>query len=416
MKKKMPPLDSRRRFLQSITSLMIPLGMRSLGCQGEMPAGGEGVAGSLRPGLLKDFQNGYLVAVSPDGGKMCIYFTKHPLSTSTFGRGRWTTKGGTPKDDALVVIRTGSWERIYVTQLREEHVSGGFFADSEEIYAQTSTIPPDFNTYQVAIIDLHTPTQRDKVLTWHSKQANTFFYPLEPGALLGLINMRGQAAPTTIVRAELPDYRETLRASFAAGLEREPPKGYAVPAFSADRKRFVYGIDGRIVVRRAGDLGVVWTRRVLPGTYGLERVAIAADGQTVAALISDKGDMSGGWTHAVGHVGVFAGADGRLIASLAMEWLSYPVIALSADGERLAVGMIAPGKKGIALIARLYDVASARVVGAVEHDNVPSGRYQNLLAHFDPQGLAFTPDGKHLITSGNSRVKVWGLAAGSARK
>jgi hypothetical protein len=38
----------------------------------------------LQPKLVKEFRNAYLMAVSPDGAKVCLYFTKHPLMTFTF--------------------------------------------------------------------------------------------------------------------------------------------------------------------------------------------------------------------------------------------------------------------------------------------------------------------------------------------
>jgi hypothetical protein len=68
----------RRRFLEGCAALAAASLLKGQG-QSENPG-----ATPLQPKLVKEFRNAYLMAVSPDGAKVCLYFTKHPLMTFTF--------------------------------------------------------------------------------------------------------------------------------------------------------------------------------------------------------------------------------------------------------------------------------------------------------------------------------------------
>ncbi len=80
---------------------------------------------------------------------------------------------------------------------------------------------------------------------------------------------------------------------------------------------------------------------------------------------------------------------------------------MSLDGAHLAVATVVKIDGYVRLGVDVYDLSAGKVVGHCEHDQVPPGRNQLLLAHFDWKGVQFTPDGARLISAANNLIKIW---------
>jgi hypothetical protein len=107
------------------------------------------------------------------------------------------------------------------------------------------------------------------------------------------------------------------------------------------------------------------------------------------------------------YLGVYDGGTGEEIARLQIDGTEW--MALSADGKLIAVVSHERGEKGAVLpSASIYEISSGRKVASVVHGPVKRGRHQWLESGIT---VAFTSDGKYLITSGIA-TRVWSLGEG----
>jgi len=158
---------------------------------------------------------------------------------------------------------------------------------------------------------------------------------------------------TAIIRAELPDYQETLRVPFETHLDARDLVLRSL-VLTADRTVFAYGFDHSIVCRKTGDLDVIWTRQVAPELpYGIGRLAISADGARVAAAAIDMTFLE---KQEQFYVEVYEGQDGATIARLPVN--GYQALALSPIGDLLAIGTRVPDTRtrDILLGLEVYEV------------------------------------------------------------
>src|SRR5665213_1557900 len=178
---------SRRSFLLLSAGVACTPLLRSQNKGQAAPRGlREPAVKSLQPKLVKEFKNAYLVAVSPDGGKMCLYFTKHPQLTFTFRGDQRTVDGGALKDEALGVIEMGSWDGIYSAQLRAKPISVSFFAGSEALYAETlPTSDSGFRYWQQVVIDLSARKLAERVSPGRVHESSMHFSALSRPLLVG---------------------------------------------------------------------------------------------------------------------------------------------------------------------------------------------------------------------------------------
>ena len=161
------------------------------------------------------------MAVSPDGSKMCLYFTKHPQMTFTIPqRGPATYDGGALKDEALGVIEMGSWSVLYSAQLRAKPTLVSFFAQSEALYAETLTIA-DSADFQHLVIDLPARKLVERVSPYRVDELSVHYSALTRPLLIGVESVR-EKGPSATILATLPDYKETARVPFAVSPERVP--------------------------------------------------------------------------------------------------------------------------------------------------------------------------------------------------
>ena len=213
--------------------------------------------------LIKEFKDAYLVAVSPDGGKMCLYFTKRPQTILTVGPGQIKYAGGAPKDEALAVIEVDSWRTLYAAQLRGKPARASFFAGGEVLYAETDNIfAENFQKYQQVVIDLAASKLEERVSPWRS----VVYSALSESLLLGRDSNRKGGSGAELTLATLPDYTVTRRVPFAVTDEREPGSHDGDVFVSADRNTFACAAGHTIEYRRTGDLSVIWTRQIAPET------------------------------------------------------------------------------------------------------------------------------------------------------
>lgn len=129
-------------------------------------------------------------------------------------------------------------------------------------------------------------------------------------------------------------------------------------------------------------------------------LALSPDGRTVAS--------AGGWDHTPGHpIRLWDLTTGKEVRQLVGHLGPPGCIVFSPDGKLLA-SVAGPSSRGIDDTIRLWDVATGKQVRL--HD-----------AHQDPEwtsgsvrsGLAFSPDGKLLATSGPDRtVRLWNVSTG----
>jgi WD40 repeat protein len=220
------------------------------------------------------------------------------------------------------------------------------------------------------------------------------FWDVATGALRGRLRQHAELAETTIFNEDgsmlvttsggihhLWDVASTV---LLARLD-ESPNQSAVFARGSSRM-FVVRNDGQVsrwLLARDR-----WAR-ALPGHHGRVRAAYTDDGRRIVTL--DEGD-----TEHTGQVRVWSAADGRLLSSAPLAWDASCGVAVSGDGEKVAV----LGRDG-----RPTVVATATGAALAHIDAGP-----------DPlSDLALSPDGTLLAAaSSKATVRVWTVASGAA--
>lgn len=390
------PRNSRRHFLGQCAAATMGAFVENVN--------GQGDSNSFDPEqirLIKEFADAYCVATSPDSTKLCLYFTKHPLTTFTLGGEQRTYDTGATKDEVLRVIQMVSWRTLYSAHLRQRAAIGSFSADSEELYVATNRLPPDFRTSPQLLIDLRTADLHQHLQINKPEEPFNFYEALCDRTLLGIENQPRSFADA-VIQVSLPDYREIGRVPFAVTQDIEAPNKNAGPIVSADRKTFVCAAGHSIILRRTKDLSLIWSRQIDPELYGVRRLSITPDGTRVAAAILGF-DTKGAQPR--GHIGVYAGKDGSPVTQIPVD--GRESLAISPDGKLVAVGKQVPKAQDISMVMEIYNISSGRRITSCVHDKVPPGRHQALAASFGSEVSQFTPDGKCLVTSGNNRVKIW---------
>jgi WD40 repeat protein len=392
--RKSAPIDTTRRcFLRGLLS--VPTG-----------AWLSGKEIKLRLRLIKQFANSTLKDVSPDGKNICLYFTKNRVAAFTLqdGESAGESLSGNLSSDVLQVLDTDAWKPVYSTRLRAFALVASFSADGRQLYVQTGPFRESGTVQsQQVMIDLHTGE-----INRSTKYGLGVFNAIGNGMLLGTENPKHDE--TLIVKAA-SDSRELKRERLSRA--EGPYRERAGLAFSADRGIVVYSTDQTVICRRTVDLGVLWVRPVEP-EFGLPwKMAISADGGTIAAALIDSK-----WTNTQGraHVIVLNGKNGALLTRFPLN--GQGAVALSHDGSLVAVGTSATekGSKDILLYVDIFDISSGQQVSRQLHARVLPGRFQNLVGGFSATGLCFTSDGKYLISDAYDSTKVWKLDSEQDRK
>lgn len=355
--------------------------------------------------LVKELKNAYLRALSPDGGKMCVYFTRHPNMTFTLRPGeKVRVEKGNPKEQELTVIQLGSWDAVYSDRQRRAPPGGiSFFAESEAFYEETvsSILTDGFSAISQVVVNWKTGERVERTRSRSSDELS--YFALGTNTLLGMDTSTAPFRHNVLTKAVLPDYVEVARVPFAVP-DGEKQDGHETsPFISANRQIFAYAFGHTIVCRRTEGFTVLWTQPIEKEFFGTRRLTVSANGSRVAVAVIDTTL----WEYQRRfYVSIYHGEDGREIVKLPVN--GDQGVAVSPDGKLLAVGKRLAKSGDIQLLMEIYDIPSRRLVATGTHDRVPPGRFQNLNGVFDnDDGLQFTSDGKYLVTSGNNRVKVW---------
>jgi hypothetical protein len=338
--------------------------------------------------LVKEFAASTVRAISPDGTKLCIedwMERRYPIR----------------------VLETGTWRVIYSGRFETRALGAGFLGDGQSFMCEGSTP-------WRAIVDLRTG---ERALTYppynpRDHQGDT----LTPAGDRTLLKKHWQSPPyetTTLSLVDLPDYREIVKVPYATETRKPRPVKGGIPlntecgpVLSDGRKILACSFDNILACRRTEDLAILWTKSVEPGLE-LLRIAISADGTRVAASVGDPSVEDATRAFRQHYLGVYDGGTGEELARLQIDGTQW--MALSADGKLIAVVSHERGEKGAVVpAAAIYEISSGRKVASVVHGPVKQGRHQWLESGIT---VAFTSDGKYLITSGMA-TRVWSLGEG----
>jgi hypothetical protein len=394
-----PAFGSRRKFIGLSLGVAWTSLLRSQNKGQVIPPAVPENAVYLQPKLLREFRNAYLVAVSPDSSKMCLYLTKHPQMIFTIRGSERSYDGGSLRDEALGVIAMGSWAPLYSMQLRDKPQAVSFFARSDILYAQTLPFANGLGNSdeQQLLISVPSGGVEERVAPYNG----VLYRALSDRKLLG--NQYDQKSRNSqLILATAPDFKEFSRISFAVTQEREPRNRDSGVFVSDDRKICLYGAGHSIVCRRTDDLSIIWTRQIEPRMFGVRSFSMTPDGGIVAAAVMDTMFVADQKDY---YVGVFEGRNGTPVARLHLN--GNESIAISPDGKLLAVGQRLRLPTGeMQPTVAIHDMASGAQVGTVVHDRL----YITGTKDFgnDEIKCQFTPDGKYLVTS-SIHTKVWGL-------
>lgn len=166
------------------------------------------------------------------------------------------------------------------------------------------------------------------------------------------------------------------------GTLKDRMAGYYSIAFSPDGTRIVTG----------GDSG----RTVLWDTASRQQLVALADNYTSVEGVAFSPD--GGLLAAAGADGVVRLADPQVLQQTGTPMPALAAVALSPDGRILAAGVADDQNPDI----QLWDVASQRPLGPPLH---PQG------ARRSAYQVAFTPDGRTLLSEGSDGLRLWDVAS-----
>ena len=341
-------------------------------------AAASATVATLKVTLAKEFVNAGRCRVSPDGTRLCME--------------QWKEQGG-----PWQVVQAGTWQVLYRDTFKQRPLSVGFFGDSQALLLQF--VGPKGQRREV-VVDIRTGERVERLRPYDSDHPSEQV-PTDDRVLLtahfGAETWRFES----LARVQFPGYRELSRTAFL------PKAGDSAPcsdlSLSDDRRTVLYFSDCALTCRRTEDLGVIWAHSIEAGLRAFP-LAVSAHGDCAAAVIA-RGSSDGKFEHYERlYTSIFDGRTGAETVRLT-AYGKYG-IAISPDGKSIAVVADEPGDKGAVLpTAHIHDVPSGNRLASVIHDRIPKGRRQALLAGCT---VAFTSDGKYMITSGMT-TKVWKL-------
>jgi hypothetical protein len=302
----------------------------------------------------------------------------------------------------LRVLETGTWRVVYTGRFEARTYGADFFADSQ-------TMLVGYPTAARAIVDLSTGARTVQTGIYDSHRHDNY-HAAGDRTVLSIHVETPPSEAMTVALLELPDYREIVKVPYAIQPRKaHPVKGSLTlstdggPILSDSRKVLLYSFDAVLVCRRVADLALLWTTSV-ESSLEFIKFAISADGTRIAASVGDPrvDDLTRGWRQH--YLGVYDGGTGEEVTRLQIDGTDG--ITLSHDGTLIAVVSHERGGKGAVVpTVSIYEILSGRKIASVVHGPVKQGRHQWLDAGIV---VAFTSDGKYLITSGMA-TRVWSL-------
>ncbi len=350
--------------------------------------------------LERDFRNAYLLAVSPDGKRVCLYFTETRQETFTLSSGRWLHKNAQRSRDTLSVLDLKTGAAVFSGTFRAKVYPASFFTDGERLYAETGSFLQNGELVtQQTVVDLPSGKTAERIAPIDSGTAFGF-HAIREDTLLVQSYDQNLKRSVTLTQARWPTFGVIRRSAYATQ-EREEAGRDSEKYISADRNILAYGFDHTIVCRYTGDLSVIWTTKVAPEFIGAWRLAISADGRYVAAALTDSAFSNREKKY---DVRVYEGEHGKEITRLAVSGTDG--IAISPNGKLLAAAHTVRDKRGAVPTVFIYEVGTAVMLASVEHETVTSNPFMN--ASFGLHGIDFTSDGKYLITSAQD-TRLWAI-------
>ena len=349
--------------------------------------------------LSSDFRNGVCLDLSPDGSKIALYITEHPTNSFRLqARGiKEVGSGGQNGELTVLDLRTG--QRI-VSRTENRLPLASFFADGERLFVQSSSATGGQSIARSrSVLRLTSGSESEIQSDEYTNQVPMDCYALDDGRLLGVELHFQEHQKDSLLITKLPHYTEVARVGLPTPGDGEANLNVE-PSFSADRARFVYKRGRTIVARQTQDLGTIWTHSIDSSAWGAVRAEYSPNAKWV--VIAVRGRPTGTY------VEVLNGDSGNPVARFSLN--GNDGVGISSDGSRLAVGKQVPGPSGTRVESRvsIHEVSSGREMGFVVLAESTANR-AFLEGGFGYHGIRFTPDGRHLIVSGN-HTKIWRIS------
>jgi hypothetical protein len=107
----------------------------------------------LRLEVVKVFKNGFLLATSPDGSRICLRSSAEPIGRfklQVASEGQTMEHKGAQRFN-LKVFETGTWNEVYSSTLTGQLGELSFFADGGALYGETTEVTQPLTTHRVVV-------------------------------------------------------------------------------------------------------------------------------------------------------------------------------------------------------------------------------------------------------------------------
>lgn len=347
--------------------------------------------------MVKEFDNGHLLDISPESPKLCIYYG-NSLQTYAWSGAAWKRGGRGNGRFSIQVVRLDSWTVEYSSEVNERPRSASFYNDGESLYVEEGGSRTDKGfAVRNLFIDLKSRNIEEHVHYESPGRSSRFYLSvLQSGRLMGL--ELGRGGYRALVLADAVDLQE-LRRTEVSPLEALGTMTDIV--VSNDRKILAYAVDHSIVCRRTETFDVLWQHPV-EAALRVSKIAISPDGGFVAIAAVNTNEIARQNQY---YVAVLDSKNGSLLRKLDVN--ADAGISISPGGKFLAVSQRKPNDKPQKMRPQvwIYDIASGVIVGTATHEPAvtPRGYLWAILES------RFTPDGRYLITLGDGGTRVWEL-------
>jgi hypothetical protein len=352
--------------------------------------------------LVREFRDALLLALSPDGRKMCLHFTENSTESFRLESGRWKRLTKNRSGEGLKVIELDTWKELFSVNPEGGPLPVTFFRDSERLITNTLLLQEKPVQEQYLLIDL----KSGRVVERREGIEAIFrrFYAFDGSIMIGSENDKTRKLKW-YTHVSLPEWNTVKRVpQVPDDLPQPTQSARGGLTFSLDRRFFVSTAGEHLLYRRSSDFGVEWTR-VLDSSLQIRSLGVSANGDWVAAALNEPTfvDKMTRWK-----VFVLEGRQGATVATLPVNGIRG--VAISPDGKLLAVGeqvRLEGLFEAYELWVSLYEIPSGKPLARLFHDRMWK-RSGIMDTDFFQNGIQFTADGKYLV-SGGRNTRIWRL-------